>query len=92
MCGARWAWLAPARPDRAGLTLGGVLALCRALLAIPGALGQLLQFLWRLLGRLFRHAPKRPGRVDKAAQTRCVPIDDPAMRTPDPAASLDTNG
>lgn len=64
--------------------MGGVLALCRALLAIPGALWQLLQFLWRLLGRLFRHAPKRPGRVDKAAQTRCVPIDDPAMRTPDP--------
>ena len=64
--------------------MGGVLAIGRGLLSIPTALWQLLRFLWRLLGRLFRPTPERPGRLDKAAKTRCVPIDDPAMRTPDP--------
>ena len=64
--------------------MGGVLAIGRALLSIPRAFWQLLQLLWRLLEHLLRRTPKRPGRLDKAAKTRCVPIDDPAMRTPDP--------
>ncbi|MFZ2504574.1 MAG: hypothetical protein WAW88_18070 [Nocardioides sp.] len=62
--------------------------LLRALLAVPGALWRflrrLLRLLWALLGALLHHKPKSPGRVDKAAKTRCVPIQDPAMRVPDP--------
>lgn len=56
----------------------------RALLAIPGALLSLIRRLWWLLRQLFRDESKEPGRRDKAAKTRCVPIDDPAVRVPDP--------
>ncbi|PKW27985.1 hypothetical protein ATL31_2838 [Phycicoccus duodecadis] len=58
--------------------------LLRALLAIPGAFARLLRQLLRLLLALFRPRPHPPDRQDKAAASRCVPIDDPAMRVPDP--------
>lgn len=64
--------------------MGGILALLRAVVAIPGALIALLVALWRLLLSLLRHEPKLPGRVGKRAPTHCVPIQDPAMVTPDP--------
>ena len=58
--------------------------LLRALLAIPGAFLALLRRLWRLLLALLHRDEHPPGRRHKAARTRCVPIDDPAMRVPDP--------
>ena len=58
--------------------------LLRALLAIPGAVLALLRRLWLLLLALLHRDEHPPGRRHKAARTRCVPIDDPAMRVPDP--------
>lgn len=58
--------------------------LLRALLAIPGAVLTLLARLLRLLRALLRPDPDDPGRRRKAAKTRCVPIEDPAMCVPDP--------
>jgi hypothetical protein len=45
---------------------------------------RLIRQLLALLGQAFGGGPKEPGRRDKAAKTRCVPITDPAMRVPDP--------
>ena len=64
--------------------MSGLLALLKALLGIPGAIVALLRVLWRLLESLFHRVPEREGRLDKAAKTHCVPIEDPAMVTPDP--------
>ncbi|MBD3784783.1 MAG: hypothetical protein IE926_17840 [Micrococcales bacterium] len=61
-----------------------LLDLGRALLAVPGAFVELFRRLLRLLGRLFRRDDHPLGRRHKAARTRCVPIEDPAMRVPDP--------
>lgn len=61
-----------------------LLDLLRSLASIPGALWRFLRTLLRLLLALFRHKEHAPGRLDKAAKTRCVPIQDPAMRVPDP--------
>jgi hypothetical protein len=58
--------------------------LLRALLANPGAFARVIGQLLRLLRSLFRRRHHPPGRQHKAAATRCVPIDDPAMRVPDP--------
>jgi hypothetical protein len=58
--------------------------LVRALLAIPGAFVRVIRQLLRLLRSLLRHRHHPPGRQHKAAPSRCVPIDDPAMRVPDP--------
>lgn len=54
--------------------------LVRALLAIPGAFVAYI----RRLCRLLRRRPREPGRRHKAAKSRCVPIQDPAVRVPDP--------
>lgn len=64
--------------------MSGLLALVKAVLAIPGAFVALLRALWRLLMSLLHRAQEQPGRLDKAAKTHCVPIEDPAMVTPDP--------
>ncbi len=58
--------------------------LVRTLLSIPSAFFKMLRAIIRLLCRLFHRHPEAPDRQDKAAKTRCVPITDPAMRTPDP--------
>jgi hypothetical protein len=64
--------------------VAALVAILKAILTFPLALWALLRLLCRLLHRLIRPESKRPGRVDKAAKTRCVPIRDPAMVTPDP--------
>ena len=65
------------------MTMRPIADLLRALLAIPGAFFRLLRAMLRLLCRLFRRNPERDER-GKESRTRCVPIDDPAMRVPDP--------
>lgn len=61
-----------------------LLDLLTALAAIPGAFLELLRRLLRLLSALLHREEHPPGRRHKAARTHCVPIDDPAMRVPDP--------